>query len=195
MERESAERPLRLLAKPPPPEGGGRILDSGDRPRSSAETFASMPRSPLETALAELSRRDLSVAELHLLLARRGFLPDEAEETLARLNAWNLVSDERAALARLRRRTGRNARGDALLRDELIGFGISDEIADAVIAAVFAEEPEADRAVELLRTKYPRGTEAVKAARFLGSRGFGEEAIETALDRGRSEGLFPPDPD
>lgn len=142
-----------------------------------------MPKSPLEIALAELARRDLSVAELHLLLARRGYLPDEAEEAVAQLTAWNVVSDERAALARLRRRTGRNARGDAALKDELTGLGISEETADAVIAAVFAEQPETDRAITLLATKYPKGVEMPKAARFLASRGFGEEAIETAIGR------------
>ena len=142
-----------------------------------------MPRSPLQIALAELSRRDLSVAELHLLLARRGFLPDETEETLARLTAWNLISDERAALSRLRRRTGRNARGDALLRDELLGLGIEEAVADAVIAAVFAGEPEVERAAELIRKKYPRGVETPKAARFLASRGFDEETVATVVER------------
>ena len=141
-----------------------------------------MPKPPLETALAELARRDLSLAELHNLLARKGFLPAETEEALAQILNWNLASDERAATARLDRRTGRNARGDAALLNELLEKGIPEALAQRLVARRSEETPERDRAIALLKTKYPRGAERAKAARFLASRGFDEETIETALE-------------
>ena len=181
-----------LWGKSPKGDGG-----TGARPQPPKGTPQPMtpepPSGPLVAALDALQARDLSAAELRLLLSKRGFLPPEIEEAFARLEAWGVVSDERAALALLRRRSGRAARGDEALRTEMRGLGLNDELIEATLARAISEP---DRALDLLRARYRVPAPVAKAARFLGGRGFGEEAIGSALDRALAEGLLvaPPEP-
>jgi regulatory protein len=122
-----------------------------------------------ETALRALRARDRSVAELADRLERRGVGEDERAEVLERLDRVGYVDDERFARQRAAGLAERGA-GDALIRDDLERRGVAGEVADEAIAAL---EPEAQRAASIIER---RGRSA-KTARYLASRGFGEEAL------------------
>jgi SOS response regulatory protein OraA/RecX len=97
----------------------------------------------------------------------------EAVATLARAGA---VDDRRFAAARAAALAGRGY-GDAAISADLERRGIAGEILAGALAAL---EPEVERAREHVRR---RGTGA-KTARFLASKGFGDEALEAALGVG-----------
>ena len=122
-----------------------------------------------ETALRALRARDRSVAELADRLERRGVKEDERVEVLERLERVGYVDDERFARRRAAGLAERGA-GDAFIRDDLERRGVAGEVVDEAIGAL---EPEAQRAARLVER---RGRSA-KTARYLASRGFGEEVL------------------
>lgn len=164
---------------------GSDPLQKMSRPQGEAP--ANFGDEPLRVALALLARGDHSQMDLAVQLARRGFLPIEVDEALARLEGWGFLDDSRAADARLRRFTGRRAKGIELLREDLARHGIDEETIDAAILARFPVE-EAERAFALLLERYKSPTPVARAARFLASRGFDEEAVESAVERALAEG-------
>lgn len=86
------------------------------------------------------------------------------------LERLGYVDDERFARARAHELAARGS-GDALIRHDLEGRGVSPEL---VAAAVRELEPERERARRLVEA---RGA-SVKTVRYLAARGFGEEALE-----------------
>jgi regulatory protein len=127
----------------------------------------------VETALRALRHRDRSVAELDARLEERGVGEDARRAALETLERIGYVDDERFARTRAEQLAVRGA-GDALIRHDLEGRGIDNEL---VAAALEALEPERERA---LRITASRGRSA-KTARYLASRGFGDEAVEGAV--------------
>ena len=114
----------------------------------------------VETALRALRFRDRTTAELDARLEQRGIGEAEREQALETLERIGYVDDERFARSRAERLAERGS-GDALIRYDLEGRGVAAEIVEAVLAEI------ADR----------RGR-TVKTARYLGSRGFGADALE-----------------
>lgn len=87
-----------------------------------------------------------------------------------------MIDDARVARDFVAARSGKRALGDHRLRQELVKRGLPEESLDGASS-------EAERIEDLLRSKFtPEGNRA-KAARFLYSRGFAEDAIESALER------------
>ncbi len=118
--------------------------------------------------------RDRFAAELRLELLKR---TEEAtvDEVLARLFAKRLLDDARRVRAILEANVGKKAKSLAFLKEKCAARGAE---ADALLLFEAAPEPM----VELLLKGYensPKGW--ARAARFLASRGFDEEAIEPAL--------------
>jgi SOS response regulatory protein OraA/RecX len=103
--------------------------------------------------------------------------PTLFDSALARLRAY--LDDRRAIESYLRSRQGRKAIGRERMREELEGrFAPRDLVEEA-----FADLPsEVERVTELLRAERKARTHA-QAGRFLFSRGFDEDAVETALSR------------
>jgi regulatory protein len=127
----------------------------------------------LAAAKRALLARPLSERRLDERLRRRGFVAPERAEALETLRRAGLLDDERFARGRAQILAERDG-GDALIRHDLRSQGIDE---DTVAQALAALEPESSRAV---RAAAPRGGGAA-AARYLTRRGFGQDAIETAV--------------
>ena len=123
----------------------------------------------VETALRALRARDRSAAELDARLAQRGVGAAEREEALETLERIGYVDDGRFALLRAEQLAVRGS-GDALIRHDLEQRGVA---AEQIEVALETLEPERERAARIVAR---RGSGA-KTARYLASRGFGEEAL------------------
>lgn len=132
----------------------------------------------LGRALKRLQASDRYESEVRVTLRR--FPADVVERVVAYLRQHRLLDDERTTTHAVEINTGRRAVGDALLADRLLARG-ADE--DAVAQALTEAESEADRIDAILRAKYQPTDDRMKAGRFLFSRGFSEDAIESALER------------
>lgn len=146
---------------------------------------APIPTGEASLALAEALRRlesaERTVAELRTSLLKN-HPPEAVEQALAWLSARKLLSDDRAAETTVRPRSvGRRAEGDARLRQRLESRGASPEAIEAALSAVPDED---QRMQEALAAKFrPDGGQRAKAGRFLLSRGFDEDSVESALNR------------
>jgi SOS response regulatory protein OraA/RecX len=127
----------------------------------------------LQAATAALRIRDLSTERLRERLARRAVAPAAAEESLEVLARAGLVDDDRLARRRAEALAERGF-GDTAIRYRLAAEAFPDDLAADAIAAL---APEAERAALLTRR---RGA-GPRTARYLASRGFGDEAVEAAL--------------
>jgi SOS response regulatory protein OraA/RecX len=120
-------------------------------------------------AARALARRDLSVRELDNRLERSQVAPAARDEAVARLARVGIVDDERLAQGRAELLAARGS-GDALIRHDLAGRGIAEELVEGALAAL---EPEHARAARILRE---RGS-SPKTARYLARKGFSEESV------------------
>ena len=131
------------------------------------------PPDAVETALRALRSRDRSAAELDARLAQRGVGAAEREQALETLERSGYVDDSRFALLRAEQLAGRGS-GDGLIRHDLEQRGVA---AVQIEAALEALEPERERAARIAARRGP----GPKTARYLASRGFGEEAVEDVV--------------
>ena len=127
----------------------------------------------VETALRALRFRDRSSAELDARLERRGVGEAERERALETLERVGYVDDGRFACTRAEQLAGRGS-GDALIRHDLEERGVAAEHVEAALAALEPERLRAERIVA-------RRGRSVQTARYLASRGFGEDAVEAAV--------------
>ncbi len=127
----------------------------------------------LTVAARALRHRDLSERRLADRLARAGVRAPERAEALDTLSRAGYVDDARYAQQRARSLAARGL-GDRAIRFALERDGIDAETGEQALAAL---EPEATRA-EALAARKGR-TKAT--ARYLARRGFGEDAVESAL--------------
>lgn len=128
---------------------------------------------PLDIAIRALRHRDRSAAELEARLARRGVEEGERAEVLETLARLGYLDDARVACTRAEQLAARGS-GDALIRHDLEGRGIDAELVEAAVAAL---EPESARAARIVEQRGP----GVKTARYLASRGFGEDALHAVV--------------
>ena len=131
------------------------------------------PGTAVELALSALRSRDRSWAELEDRLRERGMAANERHETLESLVRSGYVDDERLAHARAAALAERSS-GDLLIRADLAGRGIDPELVERALARL---EPERLRAGRVLA----RRGGGPRAARYLASRGFGEETLEAVV--------------
>jgi SOS response regulatory protein OraA/RecX len=121
-----------------------------------------------------LRARDLSERRLADRLERAGVPPAAQEESLEILVRAGLVDDGRFSRNRAAALAGRGF-GDAAIRHDLAGQGVASELAEAALLEL---EPEAERARGLVERRGP----GPRTARYLTAKGFGEDAIEAAVD-------------
>jgi SOS response regulatory protein OraA/RecX len=151
----------------------GRTLDRADlrlvgRELRRAEALA--------VATRALKARDLSEQRLSERLQRAAIAPAVADESIGVLARAGLVDDARFALTRAESLAGR-AYGNEAIRHDLERQGVAAELVEQALEGL---EPESERARRVVARRGPGpGT-----ARYLASKGFGEEAAEVALDVG-----------
>ena len=128
---------------------------------------------PIEIAARALQHRDRSRREVEERLARAGI--DEALRTdaLDTLERVGYVDDTRFAGARAEALADRGY-GDEWIRHDLGGHGVAPE---RVAEAIAALTPEAERAAGLVE----RLGRTRKTGAHLARKGFGEDALESAL--------------
>jgi regulatory protein len=122
-----------------------------------------------DVAVRALRAHDRSAAELADRLERRGVGEATRAEALKRLERLGYLDDGRVARARAEQLAARGS-GDAFIAADLERRGIDAELVRDVLEAL---EPEAERAARIVAE---RGA-TPKTARFLASRGFGEDAV------------------
>lgn len=148
----------------------GRVLD---RP-ALRDLRRELRRSEALSVAARLLRtRDVSRHVLAERLGHSNVDPTTARETLETLARTGLVDDARFARSRAESMAGRGF-GDAAIRHDLRRRGIAGEVVDASLEAL---EPELERA----RRVVERRGFGSRTARYLAGKGFGEEAVESAL--------------
>jgi regulatory protein len=119
-----------------------------------------------------LRRQDLSERGITERLARASVAPAAVEESLAVLARAGLVDDARFARTRAAGLAERGY-GDAAIRHDLELKGVAPEPIQQAVESLDAEPERARRLVE-------RRGPGASTARYLASKGFGEEAVEAA---------------
>jgi SOS response regulatory protein OraA/RecX len=135
----------------------------------------------LAVAGRALRRQDLSEHGIAERLARASVAPAVVEESLAVLSRAGLIDDARFACTRAASLADRGY-GDAAIRHDLERQGVGP---GPIQQALESLEAEAQRARRLVERRGP----GVRTARYLASKGFGEEALEAAAGAD-----FAPDP-
>jgi regulatory protein len=165
--------PWRTLPLEPVVRAGLAVGLEIDRARARALRRELRRVGALTTATRALVRRERSAASLSAHLEARGVTPRERAEALDVLERAGYVDDARFAALRAATLAARGY-GDRAIRFDLERQGVAAGEAEAALAAL---EPEADRAAALLARRGVSPT----ALRRLAARGFGENAIESAL--------------
>ena len=150
-----------------------RIDAELDRARARTVRRELRRHEALAASAGALRHRDLSTRRLEQRLERRAVPPAERARAVETLTRAGLLDDGRFARGRAHALAARGY-GDAAIRFDLERQGVAAELATEALAEV---EPERDRAVRLAAT----AGSTTRAARLLARRGFGEEAIETAM--------------
>jgi regulatory protein len=127
----------------------------------------------LAVAGRALRRQDLSERRLAERLQRAAVAPAAVEESLGVLSRAGLVDDARFSQARAEALAARGY-GDAAIRQDLERQGVVSELIESALVAL---EPELDRAQRLVERRGP----GARTARYLASKGFGEEAVGVAV--------------
>jgi regulatory protein len=155
-----------------------------------------------EAALHLISHRARTRTELVRRLHQKGFRSERIDPCLDRLEEKGLIDDDAVAAAFVRDRLRHRPRGRARLSAELRAKGLSGDVAQSAIAAVFEDERVDDtklavevarewsvrqrpQVLEMLAGDEPSG-EREKARRrltgYLTRRGFHGDALRSAID-------------
>jgi SOS response regulatory protein OraA/RecX len=148
-------------------------LDVGvelDRSRARRVRRELVRHEAMAKATRSLARRDLSEQELAARLSQARVAPSAREDAVARLAEAGLVDDARLARRRAEALAARGA-GDALIRHDLLGRGVSGELVDGAIDSL---EPEGARARRIAERRGP----SIGTARHLARKGFSDDSIE-----------------
>jgi regulatory protein len=148
----------------------GRVLD---RPALRLLRRELRRAEALAVAGRALRSRDHSRDGLAARLSHAGVDAATAEESLETLERAGLVDDGRFARWRAAGLAERGY-GDGAIRHDLERQGVGTEL---IAEALGGLEPEEARARRIVERRGP----GPKTARFLGGKGFGDEAVEAAL--------------
>ena len=127
-----------------------------------------------------LKRQDLTILEVTSRL-ECNFESDLVEETVQFLTAHRLLDDLRYARNAVERNEGKRAIGDLALRDKLESRGVPTEVINSLMLEV--DQDELSRAMVLVEAKFSGSQAPGRVARFLSSRGFSDDTIESILER------------
>lgn len=158
-----------------------RVLDGVSISCEVFDMRPSLSGGALEYAMKLLASRDMTVAQLReKLVARFGEVPDDLVPYLV---SKGYLNDRRFAENYVFRRA---RRGPLVLREELLSRGVSEPIADAVIAAFAwpSLETVVSDEVERLHLRLPLNTrDASRLFRSLCRLGYDEESVRGEIER------------
>jgi regulatory protein len=149
----------------------GRVLD---RPRARLLRRELRRLEALSAAGRALRGRELAAAELEARLVRAGVAPRPRAEALAALDRAGLIDDRRFAADRAATLAERGY-GDAWIRWDLERRGVAAEVVGPALASLADERTRAEAVVA-------RRGGGAKVGRALARRGFGEDAVEAAVN-------------
>jgi regulatory protein len=144
-----------------------------DRPRLREVARERRRTRALTAAARALRVRDLPTRALDARLEQRGIAAADRARALSALHGAGVLDDGRFARNRALALAGRSL-GDAAIRFDLERYGVH---ADQVEEALAGLEPESARAARIVAA---RGSSPA-TARFLARKGFGEDAVESAV--------------
>ena len=139
-----------------------------------------------EAALTSLDRSARTAKTLSDSLRRRGYVPPAIDAVIARLTENGLIDDARYA-QRMAELSASKPVGIYAFRRKLRAKSISDEDAAEALSA-FDDDQQRDAALEAARRLYrkyealPEREARAKLSQALARRGFGWDAIESAVD-------------
>ena len=163
--------------------------DEMDVDRYTAQVASLQLNDAYEAALTSLERCDRSARQLSASLIRRGYVEPAVEAVIARLTENRLLDDVRYA-RRMAETQSAKPVGLYAFKRKLRAKGISDDDAEEALSA-FDDDQQRSAAAQVaqkLMRRYgalPEREARAKLSQALARRGFGWEAIESALD-----GLF-----
>jgi len=128
---------------------------------------------PIEIATRALNHRDRSRREVEQRLARAGISEAERLDALDTLERVGYIDDERFAGTRAGVLANRGY-GDDWIRQDLARYGVAAETA---VEAIGALAPECERAAAIVEQL----GRTPKTGSYLARKGFGADAVETAL--------------
>ncbi len=134
----------------------------------------------LLSALKMLKRQDLTIQEVKTRLECK-FESSQVHQTILFLTENRLLDDLRYARNAIERNEGRQAIGDQALKDKLESRGVPVEVIQDLMTEV--DQDELNRALILIESKFSGSNSPGRISRFLFSRGFSEDTIETILER------------
>ena len=191
----------RSESKPPSAHVSGANPSFGDPPhdatlpRQQTDTHpneTTLPRQqtddPLERALAlayrHLNRRDRTVVEMRRHLGRQALAADVVETAIAILTDQGYVDDARFARLFVEDKRELEQWGNDRIERALVDRGIDRELVARTLGET-AQPPELDRALELLRRRFPSPAldrrERDRALGFLVRKGYDSEIAVDAL--------------
>jgi regulatory protein len=144
-----------------------------DRPRLREVARERRRANALASAARVLRIRDLPTNALDARLERRGIAAADRARAVSALQGAGVVDDERFARNRALALAGRSV-GDAAIRFDLERYGVPAEVVEEALEGL---EPESARAARIVAA---RGRSPA-TARFLARKGFGEDAVESAV--------------
>jgi regulatory protein len=143
----------------------------------------------LDIGYALINRRDRTVSEVRAQLERKGVPEPVREATVRTLAEQGLLDDERFVRLFISDKRELEQWGNERIRRGLLARGIDREFADAVLAQAEAgdtgEDSELDRALALLRRRFPHpleeGRERERALGVLLRKGYESDLALDAL--------------
>ncbi|MDF0675217.1 MAG: regulatory protein RecX [Nitrospira sp.] len=139
----------------------------------------------MQLGIRFLARRDRTVAQVERFLVSKGASPVQVRQTVRRLSNLNYLNDHAYAQRWVVNRLTNRPRGRERLKAELQAKGISETLADRVIADAFRGLDEEAVAHRVLQTaqRYGRRLTRSQTSNFLRRRGFSEETIDRMIEK------------
>ena len=135
----------------------------------------------LASAIKLIRSKDRFVSEVRIALAVKGYQDDLVDPVIEHLIRRKLISDNRLLESLIARYSGRRSVGIEKFRAEMINRGAPEESIDMCLREHWPSN-EMARGLEALSAKFKPGDDRSRGARFLLSRGFDEEVVESILD-------------
>jgi len=132
----------------------------------------------MSRAAAFLARRDRFESEVRTHLT--DFPDEEVESVIQKLIQRGFIDDKRVARLVLNSYTGKRSAGNDFLANVLADRGCDPNVAAALIKSLEESDPEIERALVALDARGGNPSPAT-AARWLASRGFRDDVIESVL--------------
>ena len=144
---------------------------------------------PMEQALAFLSRKDYTCLGMTAALTNKGYTETEIRVVVEKLTDWGYLNDRAYAAAEIER-LKLDGKSRAFIRHRLETAGVAPVIIATEIERAYPQEEEEkilrawwQKFRERLEGRAPTGRERLKWARKLLSAGFPSESVEACFEK------------